>query len=119
MAVDRQRLLQNVWGDAARVPPGPVPQLWWIWDPETRTLPSDTAQASRLLTRLGWRASDRDSVRERHGTRLAFRIMVPTTSAAPPVRPPAAGAVPVARGRGRARRSGADRLRPAGRGRAF
>ena len=81
MAVDRQRLLQNVWGDAARVPPGPVPQLWWIWDPETRTLPSDTAQASRLLTRLGWRASDRDSVRERHGTRLAFRIMVPTTSA--------------------------------------
>src|SRR5436853_905381 len=81
MAVDRQRLLQNVWGDAARVPPGPLPQLWWIWDPETRTLPSDTAQASRLLTRLGWRASDRDSVRERHGTRLAFRIMVPTTSA--------------------------------------
>src|SRR5437879_364885 len=36
MAVDRERLLQNVWGDAAKVPPGPEPQLWWIWDPETR-----------------------------------------------------------------------------------
>src|SRR5438309_17660 len=82
MAVDRERLRQNVWGDAARVPPGPLPELWWIWDLETRSLRSDTAQASRLLTRLGWRASDRDSVRERHGTRLAFRIMVPTTSAA-------------------------------------
>jgi len=81
MAVDRERLLQNVWGDAARVPPGPVPQLWWIWDPETRMLPSDTAQASRLLTRLGWRDSDHDGVRKRQGNRLAFRIMVPTTSA--------------------------------------
>src|SRR5207245_1592457 len=81
MAVDRERLLQNVWGDAAKVPPGPEPQLWWIWDPETRVLPHDTAQASRLLTRLGWRPSDHDGVRERRGNRLAFRIMVPTTSA--------------------------------------
>jgi len=81
MAVDRERLLQNVWGDAAKVPPGPEPQLWWIWDPETRVLPHDTAQASRLLTRLGWRSSDHDGVRERRGNRLAFRIMVPTTSA--------------------------------------
>src|SRR5207245_9435600 len=61
--------------------PGPMPELWWIWDPETRMLPSDTAQASRLLTRLGWRDSDHDGVRERQGNRLAFRIMVPTTSA--------------------------------------
>src|SRR3989449_4932925 len=81
MAVDRERLLQNVWGDAAKVPPGPEPQLWWIWDPETRVLPHDTAQASRLLTRLGWRSSDHDGVRERRGNRLTFRIMVPTTSA--------------------------------------
>src|SRR3989454_255043 len=44
-------------------------------------LPHDTAQASRLLTRLGWRSSDHDGVRERRGNRLAFRIMVPTTSA--------------------------------------
>jgi peptide/nickel transport system substrate-binding protein len=81
MAVDRERLLTNVWGDAAKVPPGPVPQLWWIWDSGTRTLPYDTAQAGRLLTRLGWRDADKDGVREREGHRLAFRIMVPTSSA--------------------------------------
>src|SRR2546422_4190400 len=29
--------------------PGPMPQRSWIWDPETRQLPNDTAQAARLL----------------------------------------------------------------------
>jgi peptide/nickel transport system substrate-binding protein len=81
MAVDRERLLKNVWGDAARVPPGPMPQLWWIWDAGIRTLPYDTAQAGRLLSRLGWRDADQDGVRERDGHRLSFRLMVPTTSA--------------------------------------
>src|SRR5438132_486786 len=34
-----------------------------------------------LLTPPGWRDSDHDGVRKRQGNRLAFRIMVPTTSA--------------------------------------
>ncbi|MGH9260520.1 MAG: ABC transporter substrate-binding protein, partial [Acidimicrobiales bacterium] len=49
MATDRERLLQSVFGDLARVPPGPVSQLWWIWDPETRQLPYDPAEAARVL----------------------------------------------------------------------
>ena len=81
MAVDRQRLLRNVFDDFAKVPPGPVSQLTWIWDPETRALPHDSVQAARLLTRLGWIDSDSDGVRDRAGQKLAFRILVPTTSA--------------------------------------
>src|SRR5881296_1923082 len=81
MAVDRTRLLRNVFGDFAKVPPGPISQLAWIWDPETRELPHDSAQAVRLLTRLGWIDSDSDGVRDRAGQKLAFRILVPTTSA--------------------------------------
>jgi len=81
MAVDRTRLLRNVFGDFAKVPPGPISQLAWIWDPETRELPHDSAQAARLLTRLGWIDSDSDGVRDRAGQKLAFRILVPTTSA--------------------------------------
>ncbi len=80
MAVDRARLLQSVFGDLGKVPPGPIPQLWWIWDPETRQLPYDTAQAARLLAARGWRDSDGDGIRDRHGEKLAFRLLVPTTS---------------------------------------
>jgi len=49
MSVDRAHLLQSVFGDLGKVPPGPMPQLSWIWDPETHQLPYDTAQAARLL----------------------------------------------------------------------
>src|SRR5438876_810332 len=41
----------------------------------------DNAQAARLLTRLGWIDSDSDGVRDRAGQKLAFRILLPTTSA--------------------------------------
>src|SRR5881296_2325478 len=81
MATDRERLLRNVFGDLAKVPPGPMSRLTWIWDPETRELPHDSAQAARLLTRLGWTDSDGDGIRERGGQKLAFRLLVPTTSA--------------------------------------
>lgn len=81
MAVDRERMLRTVWGDFAKVPPGPLSQLWWIWDPEIRELPYDSAQAARLLTRLGWTDSDGDGIRDKDGRALTFRMLVPTTSA--------------------------------------
>lgn len=81
MASDRERLLRNVFGDFAKVPPGPMSQLTWIGDPEPRQLPHDSAQAARLLTRLGWTDSDGDGFRDRDGQKLAFRLLVPTTSA--------------------------------------
>jgi peptide/nickel transport system substrate-binding protein len=80
MAVDRQGLLRNVWEDLAKVPPGPMSQLDWYWDPETRELPYDTAQAARRLARLGWTDSDGDGIRDRDGHPLAFRLLVPTSS---------------------------------------
>lgn len=81
MATDRARLLKSMFGENAKVPPGPMSQLWWIWDPEIRELPYDTAQAGRLLTTRGWIDSDGDGVRDRAGARLAFRLLVPTSSA--------------------------------------
>jgi len=81
MATDRGRLAKSVFGDNAKVPPGPMSQLWWIWDPEIRELPYDTAQAGRLLTARGWIDSDGDGVRDKGGAKLAFRLLVPTSSA--------------------------------------
>src|SRR5690348_10044961 len=81
LATDRERPLHNVFGELARVPPGPMSQLWWIWDPEIRELPYDSAQAARLLKRLGWIDSDGDGIRDKDGHALSFRLLVPTTSA--------------------------------------
>lgn len=80
MAVDRASLLKSTLDDLAKVPPGPMSQLLWIWDADTRQLPYDTAQANRRLTALGWRDHDGDGVRDKDGTPLAFHILVPTTS---------------------------------------
>jgi peptide/nickel transport system substrate-binding protein len=80
MAVDRARLLQSVFGEFGKVPPGPMPQSSWIWDPALPQLPYDTAQAARLLVARGWRDSNGDGIRDRRGEKLAFRLLVPTTS---------------------------------------
>src|SRR5207247_505146 len=51
MATDRERVLRNVFGDLAKVPPGPLSQVWWIWDPEIRALPYDSGPAPAASTR--------------------------------------------------------------------
>src|SRR2546425_10050387 len=78
MAVDREGLRKSVWEDLAHVPPGPLARLWWIWDPETRELPYDTAQAGRMLTWPGWRRSHGGGLRGKDAPPPAFRILVPT-----------------------------------------
>jgi peptide/nickel transport system substrate-binding protein len=81
LATNRAELAQSVFGGYAKVPPGPISQIWWIWDPETRELPYDTAQAGRLLSARGWIDSDGDGVRDRNGVPCSFRLLVPTSSA--------------------------------------
>src|SRR5437762_6739637 len=80
MAVDRASLVKSTLGDIGKVPPGPMSSLLWIWDPEIRQLPYDTAQAARILNARRWRDHDGDGVRDRDGQPLAFRILVPSTS---------------------------------------
>jgi peptide/nickel transport system substrate-binding protein len=80
MAVDRDRLCQSVWGVYAKVPPGPMPQQWWLWKVGSTPLPFDTVQAVRALAADGWVDSDGDGVRDKHGVKLTFHLVVPTTS---------------------------------------
>jgi peptide/nickel transport system substrate-binding protein len=80
MAVDRERMRQSVLGDMAKVPPGPMPTLWPLWNPPPRTLPHDSAAAASLLTVRGWVDRNGDGFRERGNTALAFRILLPATS---------------------------------------
>lgn len=81
LGTDRKRLVASVFGTLAKVPPGPMPQAWWLWDLGLAPLPYDSARAARLLTRRGWRDSDGDGIRDQAGVPFAFTLMVPTTSA--------------------------------------
>lgn len=81
MAIDRARLVKSVFGDNAKVPPGPLSQIWWIWDPEIRELPYDTAHAARVFRARGWVDSDGDGIRDHEGAKLSFHLLVPTSSA--------------------------------------
>jgi len=80
MSVDRALLVKSALGDLGKVPPGPMSELLWIWDPNIRQLPYDTAQAGRTLSARGWRDHDGDGIRDKDGQPLAFRILVPTSS---------------------------------------
>lgn len=80
MAVDRAAVVRAVFGDLAEVPVGPVTRMIGIWNDTIPGLPFDSAQARHALDRLGWRDSDGDGIRERGGRRLAFDLLVPTSS---------------------------------------
>ncbi len=84
LALDREAIAQSVIGPGTQVPPGPMSGLLWIGQDSVgiETMPYDTAQARRLLTEAGWRASPGEYVRRRDGARLAFDILVPSTSRA-------------------------------------
>jgi peptide/nickel transport system substrate-binding protein len=81
MAVDRATAAKAVFGPAAKAPPGPMSQLLWLWSDSIAPLPFDRSAAARELDAAGWR-SGKDGVRVRNGRRLAFDILVPSTSAA-------------------------------------
>ena len=80
MAVDRERLIQNVFGSMAMVAKGPFPSALSTADTTLEQIPFDTVGARRMLDSLGWRDPDGDGVRERNGRPLAFSILVPSSS---------------------------------------
>jgi peptide/nickel transport system substrate-binding protein len=83
LATDRNRMAQSVYGEAAKVPPAPISQMWKaLWFPDLAVIPYDTVQADRLLEQRGWRDTNGDGIRDRAGQKLAFRITVVSTSAA-------------------------------------
>lgn len=80
MALDRQAMSTNIFGPYSKVPPGPIPQWWPIWD-SVRTLPFDSAGAARLLAYRGWRLGA-DGFRSKDSVRLSFEVIFTSTSGA-------------------------------------
>ncbi len=79
MAIDRATVVRAIFGDYGDVPVGAASRMQWIADGPIRQLAFDTAEAGRMLDRIGWRRGA-DSVRRRAGRPLAFTLITPTTS---------------------------------------
>ena len=69
-AVDRSTLVQALFGEGTKPPPGPMSQLLWIWDDGIKVLPFDLDGSSRTLARVKAKRPVR-----------SIDILVPATSA--------------------------------------
>lgn len=79
-ATDRATAARAVFGPTAQAPTGPMSGILWIKDDSIRTLPFDTAAASRSLEQAGWTRIG--ATRRRQGRVLTVDILVPATSVA-------------------------------------
>jgi peptide/nickel transport system substrate-binding protein len=80
MGLDRQTIVRSVFGPYAQVPTSALSQMVWAARDSIRQVPYDTVEAQRLLDTLGWRRGPGQTWRTKAGRRLAFTLLVPTTS---------------------------------------
>ncbi|MDP9201788.1 MAG: peptide ABC transporter substrate-binding protein [Gemmatimonadota bacterium] len=80
MSVNRSSLVRSVLDTFALVPVGPVVRAYPTTDPRGLQLPFDSARASQLLDSLGWIRRGADGMREKNGEKLAFTLIIPTSS---------------------------------------
>jgi peptide/nickel transport system substrate-binding protein len=79
MALDRRLLVRSVFDSLGGVGLGPFVRAQWSADTGVAQIAFDRQGAGRLLDSLGWRTGA-DGVRARAGRKLAFTLVVPTSS---------------------------------------
>lgn len=82
MAIDRKAVVEAILGPDAQPPSGPLTRAYSVWTDSIRPTAFDSARARTALERLGWLDSDGDGVRDRNGHKLAFELLVPSSSGA-------------------------------------
>ena len=80
LALDRAAIAEAVLGDSSAVPSGPVSRGNALWDYEVERTPFDIGRAAQLLESQGWTETDAQGYRVRNGQRLAFTLLVPSSS---------------------------------------
>ena len=82
MAIDRSSLATNVFDTLARVALGPTVRVFPTTDTSLAQIPFDPHHAMETLDSLGWRAGSPQGIRSRNGKKLAFTMLVATSSGA-------------------------------------
>jgi peptide/nickel transport system substrate-binding protein len=80
LALERNQLVQAVFGSHGMVPYGPVSQLLWIRQRSPKAQGPSVSEARRLLAATGWGDSDGDGTLDREGRALRLVLSLPNTS---------------------------------------
>jgi peptide/nickel transport system substrate-binding protein len=78
MAIDRQALVDALWGEFARVGASPIVYGVWARNPAVEPLPYDPAAARRVLAEHGWRDGDGDGLLDKDGKPFRFELATNT-----------------------------------------
>jgi peptide/nickel transport system substrate-binding protein len=76
LAIDRQRIVDDLFHGTAQAASGPIPPLYWAHNRDLEPHPHGPDEAGRLLDAAGWRDEDGDGWRERDGAPFQFEIQV-------------------------------------------
>src|SRR5665213_1673319 len=79
MAVDREAMLHNVFGNDGLIAHGPFSMTLGYADSTLRLPPYDTTAAKAMLDSSGWRAGS-DGMRAKNGHPLHFALTAPNSS---------------------------------------
>lgn len=82
MAIDRASMVRSVFDTLGKVSVGPTISALPTTSGALVQIPYDTARAAAILDSLGWTERGSDGVRVRKGRKLAFTMIVPTSSGA-------------------------------------
>lgn len=74
-AIDRQTIVETLWGEFARVTASPIGGSVWAQDPSLKPWPYDPAAARRIFAAQGFADRDGDGILERNGKPFRFEII--------------------------------------------
>lgn len=76
LAIDRQTMVDALWGEFAMVATSPILSTVWAHNDDLEPWPFDPQRARELLAEAGWRDADGDGVLERDGEPFRFDLLV-------------------------------------------
>lgn len=74
LGIDRQTIVDTLWGEYGRIATSPILTSVWAHDKSLQPWPYDPAEARRILGAKGWKDSDGDGVLDRNGKPFVIEL---------------------------------------------